>query len=564
MEMKSQRPWVDSYDPWVPETIRYPRIPLFKIIRGTATRFPENTAITFFGTEMTYRELIRQVGLLAASLHRMGVKKGTRVALMLPNSPQMVISYYAVLSLGGVVVNVSPLYVEREIEHQVSDSGAEYMVVLDMLFPRVRNVRAQTPLKEVIVTRIPEYLPGLLKVLFPLVLKIKGEAPDRGLETDVRYFSDLLAESDGEVPEVEMAPDDLALLQYTGGTTGAAKGAMLTHANLVANTFQCLALASEFARPGEETFLDVIPFFHVYGMTIGMNVAVALGANMILFPRFDLKMILRGIKKYQPTFFPGVPTIYTAIANHPDVENYKVGSIKLCNSGAAPLSLETLHQFEKVTGGLITEGYGLTEASPVTHGNPILNPRKAGSIGIPVPDTDVKIVDIETGEKELPPGEEGELCIRGPQVMKGYWNRPEETAEVIRNGWLYTGDIAKMDGDGYFYIVDRKKDLIIAGGYNITPREVDEVLFQHPKVLEAVTVGIPDQYRGETVKAYVVLKPGENATEQEIISFCKERLAPFKVPKVVEFRPELPKTMVGKVLRRVLREEEIKKQKEKG
>ena len=564
MNTMNPRPWSASYDPWVPETIRYPKIALFKILTATSTRFPDNPAITFFGKQMTYRELKNRVNRFAASLHRIGVKKGTRVALMLPNTPQMVISYYAVLSLGGVVVNVSPLYVEREIEHQVTDSGAEFMVVLDILYPRVRNVRAQTPLKEVILTRIPEYLPGMLKILFPLILKIKGEAPDRNLETDVRYFPDLIAEPGDEAPEVEVAPDDLALLQYTGGTTGTAKGAMLTHANLVANTFQCLALASEFARPGEETFLDVIPFFHVYGMTIGMNVAIALGSHMILFPRFDLKMILRGIRKYQPTFFPGVPTIYTAIANHPDVEKYKVGSIKLCNSGAAPLSLETLHQFEKVTGGLITEGYGLTEASPVTHGNPILNPRKAGSIGIPVPDTEVKIVDIDSGEKELPAGEEGELCIRGPQVMKGYWNRPEETAEVLRDGWLHTGDIAKMDEEGYFYIVDRKKDLIIAGGYNITPREVDEVLFQHPKVLEAVTVGVPDQYRGETVKAYVVLKEGETATPEEIISFCKERLAPFKVPKVVEFRPELPKTMVGKVLRRVLREEEIKKQKEKG
>ena len=356
MEADSQRPWVKNYDPWVPETIRYPRISLYRLIEGANTRFADNTAITFVGRQLSYRELKQQIDRLAGALYGLGVRKGTRVALMLPNCPQMVMSYYAVLRLGGVVVNVSPLYVEREIEHQLNDAGAEYIIVLDLLFPRVKNVRAQTPLKKVIITRIPEYLPAKLKLLFSVVLKLKGEAPDKKAETQVDYFSELLADSSAETPEIDVGPEDLALLQYTGGTTGTSKGVMLTHSNLVANTSQLLALASEFARPGEEIFLDVIPFFHVYGMTIGMNAAIALGANMILFPRFDLKMILRGIKKYQPTFFPGVPTIYTAIANHPRVEKYKVGSIRLCNSGAAPLSLETLKQFEKVTGDYLPKG----------------------------------------------------------------------------------------------------------------------------------------------------------------------------------------------------------------
>jgi long-chain acyl-CoA synthetase len=355
--------------------------------------------------------------------------------------------------------------------------------------------------------------------------------------------------------------EDLAALQYTGGTTGLPKGVMLTHRNLLANVLQCVMWAREFTERGKDVYLSVIPFFHSYGQTVAMNTAIANGAAMILIPQFEINMLLQAIQKYQPNFFPGVPTLYVAILNHPEALAYGVDRIKLCNSGSAPLPIEVHHKFSEISGGLFCEGYGLSEASPVTHSNPIMGLKKVGSIGIPFPDTDAKIVDVDTGTEELGVNEAGELIIKGPQVMKGYWEKPEETAITLKDGWLYTGDIGTMDEDGYFYIVDRKKDMIIAGGFNIYPREVDEVLYEHPKVAEAVAVGIPDEYRGETVKAYVVLKPGQEATEEEIIAFCRERLASYKAPRVVEFRAELPKTMVGKVLRRELREEEIAKQK---
>ena len=356
-------------------------------------------------------------------------------------------------------------------------------------------------------------------------------------------------------PSVEVNPDEVALLQYTGGTTGFSKGAMLTHRNLVADVLQCVSWNQDAVR-GQERMLAVLPFFHVYGMTVAMNEAIELAATIILLPRFNVDDALEAINLYQPTRFPGVPTMYMAIMNHPQVNKYNISSIRVCSSGSAPMPIEAQKRFEELTGAKISEGYGLTEASPVTHANPFLGKRKIGSIGLPRPDVDAKIVDLETGEKDLPPGEEGELCIRGPQVMKGYWNRPEETSKALRNGWLYTGDIGRMDEEGYFYIVDRKKDMIICSGYNVYPREIEEVLYQHPKIQEACIVGVPDPYRGETVKAFVVLKEKEQATAEEIIEFCQKNMAKYKVPTSVEFRQELPKSHVGKVLRKILREEE--------
>ncbi len=350
-------------------------------------------------------------------------------------------------------------------------------------------------------------------------------------------------------------PEEVALLQYTGGTTGFSKGAMLTHYNLVSDVVQCVSWNQE-AEKGKERMLSVLPFFHVYGMTVAMNEAIYLAATIILLPRFQVDDTLEAIKAYRPTRFPGVPTMYIAIINHPRVKEYNISSIKVCSSGSAPMPVEALKRFEELTGGKISEGYGLTEASPVTHANPFSGQRKIGSIGLPRPDTDARIVDLETGEKDLPPGQEGELCIRGPQVMKGYWNRPEETVKSLRGGWLFTGDIARMDEEGYFYVVDRKKDMIICGGYNVYPREVEEVLYQHPKILEACAVGVPDPYRGETVKAFVVLKETERATSEEIIAYCQKNMAKYKAPTLVEFRKELPKSHVGKVLRKILREEE--------
>jgi long-chain acyl-CoA synthetase len=544
--------WIKNYDYFVPESIRYPRIPLFMNLELTCIKYEDNVATIFFDQKLTYRQLRDHVRCLATALRDMGVSKGDRVALMLPNCPQMIIAYYATLEAGGVVTNISPLHVEREIEFELNDSGSETMIYLDLFHSRVQAVKDVTPLKRRIITSITDYMETPADV-----------AAEK--EPDIYFFRDVIADSTPEVSEVEIDPEqDLAALQYTGGTTGLPKGVMLTHHNLLANVMQCKMWAREFSEPGKDVYLSVIPFFHSYGQTVAMNTAISNAAAMILIPQFEINMLLQAIQKYQPNFFPGVPTIYIAILNHPEALAYGVDKIKLCNSGSAALPLEVHHKFSRMSGGIFCEGFGLSEASPVTHSNPIFGMKKVGSVGIPFPDTEAMIVDVDTGKVEQGINEPGELIIRGPQVMKGYWEKPEETAETLRDGWLYTGDIGTMDEDGYFYIVDRKKDMIIAGGFNIYPREIDEVLFEHPKVQEAVAVGIPDEYRGETVKAYIVLKPGEEATEEEIIAYCRERLAAYKAPRSVEFRLELPKTLVGKVLRRELREEEMAKQKGKS
>lgn len=536
-------PWLRFYDEGVPATLEYPQTTMPQLLDRAAANSPDHVAIIFAGREITYRALAGMVHRFAAALARLGVKKGDRVALMSPNCPQYVVAYMAIQKIGGVVVQVNPMYTERELGYILMDSGTEVIVAYDALYPRVRNVYGSTPLKHVILFALGE----------PAV-----EAP-----SGVLWMEKLLEEAPSAVPAVKINPaEDLAVLQYTGGTTGFPKGAMLTHRNIVANAVQVMAWAPESSY-GQERVLAVLPFFHVYGMTVAMNQAVLMGFTQIILPRFEVNQVLECIHAYKPTLFHGVPTMYVAINNHPEVRKYDMSSIKYCISGSAPLPVEVANKFEELTGGYLVEGYGLTEASPVTHCNPLRGRRKVGSIGLPYPDTICKIVDLETGERELPPGEIGELCVKGPQVMKGYWNMPEETAKVLRDGWLYTGDIARMDEEGYFYIVDRKKDMIIAGGFNIYPREVEEVLFEHPKVLEAVVVGIPDPYRGETVKAYVVLKQGQTATEEELIAYCRTKLAAYKVPRQIEFRESLPKSSVGKTLRRLLREEEMAKQKQK-
>ncbi|HSR13845.1 MAG TPA: long-chain fatty acid--CoA ligase [Thermodesulfobacteriota bacterium] len=538
-----ERPWLQFYEEGVPRRIDYPRIPLNRILEDTVREFPENDAIIFKGRRITYRELGGWVRDLASGLHAMGVVQGQRVAIMLPNCPQYIAAYFAVLTIGGVVVNVNPMYVERELAHQLADAGAEAILALRDFLPRIEAAKAQTPLKTIIVTDLDEHGKGV-------------PAGGGRLPSGVCEYREVLAKGKGVPPPVvAVDADEVALLQYTGGTTGVSKGAMLTHYNLVSNVIQCV-LWNPGAEKGKERMLAVLPFFHVYGMTVAMNEAIYLGAAILLLPRFQIDEMLEAINAYQPTRFPGVPTMYIGINNHPEVRKYRISSIKVCSSGSAPMPLESMRRFEELTGAKISEGYGLTEASPVTHANPFFGKRKVGSIGLPRPDTDAKIVDLDTGDRQLPPGEEGELCIRGPQVMKGYWNRPEETARSLRDGWLHTGDIAKMDEDGYFYIVDRKKDMIICGGYNVYPREVEEALYLNPKVLEACAVGVPDAYRGETVKAFVVLKKGEAANAEEIIDFCRRNLARYKVPTLVEFRDQLPKSHVGKVLRKILREEE--------
>jgi long-chain acyl-CoA synthetase len=547
-----EKPWLQSYDYFVPETIRYPRIPLYQLLELTCVKYDENIATIFFDQKLTYGEIRDKVRRMAAALKGMGVAKGDRVALMLPNCPQYIIAYFGALEAGAVVTNISPLHVEREIEYELTDSGAETLIYLDLFHARVEAVKDSTPLKRRIITSITDYM---AEAFPPAAEKGPGDY----------YFLEVLEDAVPQPPSIEIDPDeDLAGLQYTGGTTGLPKAVMLTHRNLMANAMQCAIWAREFVEKGADVFLCVIPFFHSYGQSVAMNTAIANAATMVLIPQFEINMMLQAIQTYKPNFFPGVPTLYVAILSHPDAISFGVDKIRLCNSGSAPLPLEVIKQFAAISGGIFCEGYGLSEASPVTHSNPIFGMQKIGSVGIPFPDTEARIVDLDTGEQDMEPGQPGELIIRGPQVMKGYWNKPEETAETLRDGWLYTGDIATMDSDGYFFIVDRKKDMIIAGGFNIYPREVDEVLFEHPKVMEAVTVGVPDEYRGETVKVYVVLKPGEECTEEDIIAFCRERLAPYKAPRVVEFRTELPKTMVGKVLRRALREEEIARLEKQG
>ena len=536
--MTDEKVWLKSYPANVLATLDYPNKTLGQLFDDTVEKMPDNLALIFGPAKITYAQFGDQVNRFATALADLGIKKGDRVGLMGPNCPQWEISFFALLKLGAIVVQTNPMYVEREIAHQMNDSGATAIIVLDLLYPRVKNIIAETSLQTVISFGFGN-----------------GPGPVEG----VLDFVNLLSKYPPNPPLVEIDPStDIAVLQYTGGTTGVSKGVMLTHKNLIYNTFQVIAWAPD-TEYGKERILTILPVFHVYGMTDCVNYAVAMAATQILLPKFDVEQVLETIKEHKPTFFPGAPTMFVAINNFARVSEYRqyLAEIKICNSGSAPLPLEVAQTYNQITGGNnLVEGYGLSEASPVTHSNPLDRPSRVGSIGLPLPDTDCKIMDLETGNKEMPTGENGEICIRGPQVMLGYWNKPEETAETLRDGWLHTGDIGKMDEDGYFFIVDRKKDMIIAGGFNIYPRDIEEVLYEHPKVLEAVVAGVPDKYRGETVKAYVVLRPGQEGTEQEIIDFCRTKLAAFKVPRMVEFRESLPRTIVGKVLRRQLIAEE--------
>jgi long-chain acyl-CoA synthetase len=562
-----EKVWLKNYDQGVPATIDYPKVTLQQLLEETADRFPDQTATIFPGAlgdayRLSYKQLEQKVNRLANALISLGVKKGDRVVLLLPNCPQFVISYYAVLKAGGVVVATNPLYSPREMEHQFKDCGAETIIVLSLFYRTIAELKARTKLKNVVVTNIKEYLPPVSRFLFTLLREKKeGHRVNIAGTKDTYSFQGLLHRFSPTPPSVTVTPDDLAMFQYTGGTTGISKGAVALHRNVVANIYQMKAWASPVnPKDSGEVVMGVMPLFHVYGMVAVMHLSVLGAAAMVLLPRWDTLQVLKAINRYKPALFPAVPTMYVAINNHPDAKKYNLRSIKGCTSGGAPLPLEVQQNFEKITGGKLSEGYGLSEAPVVVTANPQVGKRKAGSIGVPFPDVEARIMDAETGEKEMPVGEVGELVIRGPQVMQGYWNRPEETKQVLRNGWLYTGDLARMDEDGFFYIVDRKKEMIIAGGYNIYPREIEEVLYEHPKVKEAVAYGVPHPYRGETVKVALILKEGETATAEEIIEFCRERLARFKVPKIVEFRDSLPKSLIGKVLRRVLVEEEKAKQ----
>ena len=552
-DLMRRRPWLKQYEADVPHTLAYPSQPLTRFLDTAARRYPQQRAIIFFDHALTYRELNDAANRFANALINLGVKKGDRVALLLPNSPQMVMAYYGALKAGAVVVSLNPLFNADELAHQLNDAGAETIVALSIFQALVKVVRAGTPLKRVIITNIKEYFSPLRRAIFSIVREAReGHRIVAGMPDGTFAFQDLLAHASPDAPNVEIAPTDLALIQYSSGTTELPKGVMLTHANVVANTTQVRHWIPDIDE-GEERTLCALPFSHSYGMTTGMNLGIAIAATLILLPTFSTREVLNVIAQYRPTLFPGVPTMYVAINNFPNVRKYGLKSIRACVSGAAPLPLEVQEAFEKLTRGKVVEGYGLTEASPVTHANPIYGPRKTGTIGVPFPDTDAKIVDLET-RADAPPGTIGELAVRGPQVMRGYWNRPEETAQVLRDEWLFTGDLARMDEDGYFQIIDRKKDMILAGAFNIYPRDIEEVLYENPKVLEAAVAGVPPDGGAQFVKAYVVLKQGEMATPEEFIEFCRFRLSESAVPSLIEFRSQLPKTFVGKVFKRKLEE----------
>ncbi|HXG64842.1 MAG TPA: long-chain fatty acid--CoA ligase [Blastocatellia bacterium] len=538
------KPWLRNYDFWVPATLNYPRASVYRALNLAATYFGDRPATAFLGAQLTYREIKTRADRLAAALASLGIAKGDRVGIMLPNCPQYLISFFAIIRLGAIVTNVNPIYTPREVEQMASDSGMRALITLDALAPVALSVKPRTQIETVITTSMKEY----------------SAAPDGAPPTPAGTlsFSELMAGiTEPKLPRVEIdAENDIAVLQYTGGTTGVPKGAMLTHYNIFAAVAQCSSVGSYFMRRGEERFLLVIPYFHVYGLVVGLVFGTWTGAMQILIPRYDVNQLLDAIKTYEPTYFPGVPTLFISLLNHPESKNSGLNRIRRFNSGSAPLPVEVIEQFEQLSGALLYEGYGMTETAALAHTTPALARRKPGSIGVAVPDTECKIVDLETGEREMPVGENGELCLRGPQIMKGYWQKPEETANTLRDGWLYTGDVARMDEDGYFYIVQRKKDMILVSGFNVYPNEVEDVLFTHPAILEAAVIGVPDAYRGEAVKAFVVLKQGEQATAEEIIEYCRERLARYKVPSTVEFLESLPKSTVGKVLRRELRERE--------
>ena len=557
----NDRPWLAHYDKGVPQTIEIPNAPLFYFLEESARKYPDRACTIFKGAVITYKEMNAITDSIAAALVDMGVKKGDRVGMFMPNTPQFVMAYFGILKAGGVVVATNPLYTAPEIEHQASDAGIEVMFVMTNFYKTIKKAQPNTKIKKLIVTNLKETLPPVLRVLFTLAKEKKGGFRIEGeLGEGEVWMKDLLTKYKGAPrPALEIGPDDTAMFQYSGGTTGVSKGAVAMHRNVVANTLQIKAWMVNLEE-GNEIVLMAIPLFHVYGMVAGMHFAMACGASMVMVPNpRDLKDVLENIAKYKATIFPGVPAMYNGINNHPDVKagKYDLSSIKACISGSAPLMRETKEQFEKLTGGKLFEAYGLSEAPTGTHCNPLNGVNKTGSIGMPLPDEDVKIISLDDGETEMPLGEIGEIIINGPQVMKGYHNMPTETANTLRQmkdgkTWLFTGDIARMDEDGYFYIVDRKKELIKPGGYQVWPREVEEAISSHPKVLEVGVGGIPDPNRGETVKAWVVLKPGENLSVEELKAHCKERLAPYKVPTHFEFRSELPKTTVGKILRREL------------
>ncbi|MFH2219790.1 MAG: long-chain fatty acid--CoA ligase [Pseudomonadota bacterium] len=564
-EIKYQdKPWLANYEKGVPEKIEFEEICLPDILERTAGEFPENMALLFQGYTVTFRQLNEMVNRFSGVLTDFGIRKGDSVAILLPNLIPCVVAYFATLKIGGISVMNNPLYSDRELEHQINDSGSKVLITVDLLCNRMIDLRPKTGIKQIVYTSIGDYLPFPKNLLFPLVAKKKKLAADVKPAENVYKWKDLLGRSSTPSPDVKLSFDDIAMFQYTGGTTGVSKGVILTHGNLSKQVQQLRAWFPTLNK-GEEISLGALPFFHVFGLSVVMNFSVYMGWGDILVPKPQPDALLETIRKFKPTFAALVPTMYIGMLSHPDINKTDMTSIKGCFSGSAPLPVEVIRDFEQKTKAVIVEGFGLTETTPVTHINPFAGgKRKVGSVGVPISDTLCRISDLNDGTIDMPVGETGELLIKGPQVMKGYWNRPEETAQSFTDGWLHTGDIAKIDEEGYFYIVDRKKDMIISGGYNVYPRDIEEVFYENPKVQEACAIGVPHPTRGEAAKVFVVLREGKTATQEELIEYCSGKMAKYKLPTEVEFRKELPKTNVGKILRKNLRADELEKRSAKS
>jgi long-chain acyl-CoA synthetase len=552
------KPWLSHYALGVPDKVEYEKKCLPGILETSARLFPDKMALLFKGYKISFKELKDMVDRFTSCLNDFGIKKGDRVAILLPNSIPCVVSYYAILKVGGIAVLNNPLSSVRELEYQLNDSGSRCLITLDLLANRMIDLRPKTHIKQIIYSSMGDYLPFFKGLLFPLIAKKKRLAADVKSAKNVYQWKEIHANYSSDPPNVPLSFNDVAMYQYTGGTTGISKGAILTHGNLSTQVQQLAAWFPKFKK-NKEVILGALPFFHVFGLTTAMNFPIYMGWGNILVPKPKPDSLIESIKKFKPSFAPLVPIMYIGILNHPDIDKFDMTSIKGCFSGSAPLPLEVIKEFEKRTGAIIVEGFGLTEASPVTHINPFGGKRKVGSVGIPIPNTECRIVDIKDGKTDVPVGESGELLIRGPQVMKGYLNKSGETECTLKDGWLHTGDIAKMDEDGYFYIVDRIKDMVLSGGCNVYPRDIEEVLFENPKVKEVAAIGKPHPTRGESIKVFCVLKKGKTATQEELIEFCKGKLAIYKLPTEVEFLENLPKSKIGKVLKKQLKLIEIEK-----
>ena len=554
----NEMPWLNHYESGVPFKIEFEKNLLPDFLNKSAKDFPDRNALNFEGYKVTYKELNSMVERFSTHLYSLGIRKCDAVAVLLPNLISCVIAYYAIIKIGGIAVMNNPLYSDRELEHQFNDSGAKVLITLDLLANRMIDLRPRTNIKQIIYATVGDFLPPVKKVLFKIFgRKKKLSAPVKDAE-NLYCFTTLMKQKAPNTPKIKISADDVAMYQYTGGTTGVSKGVILTHENLSKHTQQLKSWLPRFEE-GKEVMLGALPFFHVFGLTVCMNFSIIMGWENVIVAKPKADNLINAISCHRPTFAPMVPTMYINILKHPGVENADMTSIRACFSGSAPMPVEVIKEFEAKTGSVIIEGYGLTESSPIVCVNPFSGVRKIGSIGMPFPNTQCRIVDIEDGETEVPPGECGELLVKGPQVMKGYQGKLEETERTVKDGWLHTGDVARMDKDGYFYIVDRIKELIISGGYNVYPRDIEEVIYTHPDIHEAAVVGIPHPSRGEAAKVFAVLKDGKKMTQEELIDFCSEKLAKYKLPIRVEFRESLPKSAVGKILKRVLKDEVIKK-----